>query len=624
MKLTLRPKNGSERIDCRLLENHGGLYAAAPERMPTNQPLFVYADRPYIGYLIWEEPYQPTRVNLLLNGERLHTLITFRDSYAELDFSTEMYPNGAIFQDCYGYVRIDVECFWDSAQNMLTYTSGYIGVMLKSTRINAAVQHMAEYVYASHESSAWIWESNPESDHTLEGLLQLVHRIIQTLEYTMPAFRRIVAADQNSNAQKDAGKRQITPNVLKYITQHPQDWLSGKGGKGFSFDLQRLFTHMDMTQRDHPLYKEENRALLGFIRHVLEQINTLRENLTSWLETPSNTLVSEIGYIPSTIYVLQSIRQQTKHHQHLLEQYQQELEKLLFSYQNLFRETSFALQEIPKPTLAFRSQSAYQQTYGLMIEWFSRSKEDYTGQQFIQPLIENNKIYEYYVLLRLSQQIQAEGFTLVKRSRFQYHAESTLYSECSHDNTFVFEDKHHCTITLYYQPVIWGQQYSPENSNGIALGRSTSLTIGTHQESLRPERADPQVFYTPDYVIKYCDGKRERYLLADAKLSTRMTLIRTQINSLVFRYVFSIHPRTEQADYLGVVLLYGKGVDEESYLSSVHDVFPVLRGPSLYLASLTESTSCSRESKEQMLSDMIALLREGTWRRYRQEGSYLA
>ena len=167
------------------------------------------------------------------------------------------------------------------------------------------------------------------------------------------------------------------------------------------------------------------------------------------------------------------------------------------------------------------------------------------------------------------------------------------------------------TITLYFQPVIWGHNYSEPVSNGIALRRTTSLSIDRrNSQKVRSLKnvGRAYTYYTPDYVIKCSGANSDTYLLVDAKLSTYETVKSYQVEELAYKYLFSIQPSTENSVLLGVLILYGKSVYKKSELESVHDLYHTVNTPDLWLTSLTESEQVSASEQMATLSKAVAML----------------
>ena len=164
---------------------------------------------------------------------------------------------------------------------------------------------------------------------------------------------------------------------------------------------------------------------------------------------------------------------------------------------------------------------------------------------------------------------------------------------------------------MYFQPVIWGYNYSESVNNGIALRRTTSLSFDRHNnQAVRSLKivGRSSTYYTPDYVLKCSGSDADTYLIVDAKLSPYDSVIRYQVEELAYKYLFSIQPSTENSVLLGVLILYGKNVNKKCELESVHDLYHAINTPDLWLTSLTESEQITASEQMATLSRVIAMI----------------
>ena len=98
------------------------------------------------------------------------------------------------------------------------------------------------------------------------------------------------------------------------------------------------------------------------------------------------------------------------------------------------------------------------------------------------------------------------------------------------------------------------------NANEIGLYRNNDIGFGEDSRVVRG------YYYCPDFIIKIDDSetKTVKYLLADAKLSALDTVKQYYLKDIVFKYLFSISPISENEEVCGVCLFYGKrGGDEK-------------------------------------------------------------
>ena len=184
---------------------------------------------------------------------------------------------------------------------------------------------------------------------------------------------------------------------------------------------------------------------------------------------------------------------------------------------------------------------------------------------------------------------------------FPYITPDKRITPVRHTNTFVFRNNDGHTAVLYYQPVISGKNYSETRNNGIALRRITTHSMKNPNDF----PGFPEGFYLPDYVLKMKTETGEKYLIADAKFKP---FPGRDIPDLVYKYAFSIHPASADAEVTGIAVFYGKGFSERAELKDLFDIYSDPRYPKFWITSLTESDGCPMESHMEMFEDLIKKL----------------
>lgn len=134
----------------------------------------------------------------------------------------------------------------------------------------------------------------------------------------------------------------------------------------------------------------------------------------------------------------------------------------------------------------------------------------------------------------------------------------SLYKNTVYNNTFKFGTPSK-NITVFYQPVIYGQEYSSDQTknNAIELYRSTTFKFPNAFIDSE-DNGSKFSYYTPDYVIQVKDNIKSEYIILDAKYSETHVVKNYYFASLIFKYLFSINTVKKQDKILGLYVLCGK------------------------------------------------------------------
>ena len=627
MKLSLCPKRDFPEIMLPLREvaTIGTRHIQAEELYTKRISGQVYSDIPYAAALILEGETPPSRVNVYINGDHVKSYGALNEQRFAINFIADQYPRGDIFRDCYGYIRLEVELLWDTEdREPKSYVTDYLAVMLKATSLNRSIQSMAEYVYRQHRHFLWRDKNRPygnvqlssHEEKSLDTLVAIAKTILRVFEHNMAFFRTNPHTKAETTYRIDDFSRlqAITSQTLRYMAQHPDELTPTDIETGIHYDNRHYFprhTLIANKQRVRDTY--ENQAVLGFIHEIALETRRLIEKIDHFLLASNEENRSNSGYISSATYILQTTKHNLFEKKNELLLLTDALTETYWIYKKLLPVDDIPVSDLPMPTAVFMRLSPYRQIYDVMVQWFTHGVYDFSGEEFLLPLLINNQLYEYYNLFKLAEAIETNGYqiddSLCKRHLYAVNHDN--YRDTEHINTFVFTKNDSPTITLYFQPVIWGHNYSEPVSNGIALRRTTSLSIDRrNNQEVRSLKnvGRAYTYYTPDYVIKCSRANSDTYLLVDAKLSTYETVKSYQVEELAYKYLFSIQPSTENSVLLGVLILYGKSVYKKSELESVHDLYHTVNTPDLWLTSLTESEQVSASEQMATLSKVVAML----------------
>ncbi len=619
MKFTLIPGKNIPPITCILHETP--IYLSKSEAIinfAKNQN-YLYSDVSYQAKIEWDNNEIPRKLQIFINGESIeYNKEETTDSFISINFKSATYPYGNLFRDCYGYVQLEVYCEWQSNLSGNSYWTDYYCVMLKKTKANESLQKIAEYVYKNH--SLFLWkrnilpngavELNKSIEKSLDTQIELIKDVINVYENNSSILktRPYTLAENTYTVDNFEKIHRITPQTLYYIVQHPEELTNTSSESGIKYKNNYYIPRKTLllrTEQSRNTY--ENKVIIGFLKTVLLCVSNLIERINNYLLLNNSSAIKIEGYISSSIYILQTTFHNLETKLTILLDLQSRLNIIFWTYKSFLPVDEINIGHAPKLTAVFRMIAPYRQIYTTMEHWFSYGIYDFSNEDFLLPLLVNHQLYEYYILIKLTKLIEDKGFKHLynRDASFQYPVNKS-YINTEHYNTFYFSNNDTEFITLYYQPVIWGQKYADAFRNGISLRRSTSLSLDKENDN-NPAKTK-NAYYTPDYILKYKVGSHEVYTIIDAKYQTYTSVWNQQVERLSFKYQFSIQS-VDNNLIAGVLILYGKSIEKESSLENVHDIFFNQRNPSFWISSFTESEECSYQSQRETFSQLFSIIK---------------
>ena len=159
---------------------------------------------------------------------------------------------------------------------------------------------------------------------------------------------------------------------------------------------------------------------------------------------------------------------------------------------------------------------------------------------------------------------------------------------------------------MYYEPIIYDE--NRKKVNGIALYRNNSISL--NKESAVERQGH---YYVPDYIIKYENNGKERYLICDAKFSNKTKVQYQLMPDLTYKYLTSISAIDENAEIIGLYVFYGlneaNGGIESFYNCQIVDGKKIT--PRIEMFPLSEGISYTSQVKNafEMLRELIGSVR---------------
>ncbi len=604
MLLKLKPDN----ISCRLHEITPGESGGLDIRRAAETRIRVYADRDYQGFTIFFDEGLPARLNIYLNNEPLQF---YRKDLPEKRIILCQLPQDSkpLFADCYGYVCLEVQCQWED--HAAYYSSDYLEVLVRSTEVTESLGAMVKYIGEYYDKYL-------RADHSVGGvgaagegkvsrMLDLCRQVRDLYEEMLPVFKANPYRVLDSAYRVDGIEklRQATPETLIYMARHPELLVGTTAETAIQIDgtyyIPRKTLVLNTVQNTD---NYENQVVVGFLLTVLNSMSRLIDDIKRWADYCRTERWGDGAYNSSVNAVVRIMgRALVFQREEALEIYAG-IKDLYMVYSTYFQVTETLVPDVPRPTQVFMEEIHYRRIYEMILSWFNFGSVDIEREEYLMPFAVNSSLYEYYSLFKIAEALERNGFIFEPELSIRYDYPSVPWyvpgSKTEHTNTFLFRKSDDEWMTLYLQPVIYGGAYSEETANGIGIRRATSLKLDGMDF---PD--NPDSFYTPDFILKYSGGDKDRYLIIDAKLSRVWTKLLTD---LAFKYAFSVRPADSRGEMCGVLLLFGKEFDTPAELTSIYDICGSESGPMFCFTAMTESETCTEESHNEMLDEVVRRL----------------
>ncbi|MDE5769276.1 MAG: hypothetical protein K2H82_07810, partial [Oscillospiraceae bacterium] len=476
------------------------------EILPEHAEHYVYHNISYEFYISGAESV-PTK--LLINDENFPFVVSHEDEHLVLSLNSQ---NTAInqkpFLDSFGAVRIELVI------NNKIYATENIYVKIDRhanqniiNMIGYIYQNSEQFLYEEHKYSKIQTGIKKHQTIPIEIKLRQCEEIRNVYEKCYVILRKNPYSKLIQTEKTDHfGRLQsVSPRTMQYIAQHADELEPVAYYTGITVNQQNYQprrTLIKTTQETKEIY--ENQVILDFLCTILQSLLRMETDLQQRLHL-FRTPEEQGDYVDSRVYIYKhSIRALQRY----LEQVQsliQKFRKLFRHYAQLFPMPARELRYQPKCSPVFCSNMPYRAIYEKISTWFAYGNYHLRQHDLLLSFISISKIYEYYCLVKFLEYFSRHPeFEKTEFSRFLY-PETKFYKNTRYNNTFLFR-WHEKTVTLYFQPVIYGK--SDYRYNQIYLYRNTSSTVAGGRTGRT---------YTPDFLIKLKSDAGENYFMMDAK-----------------------------------------------------------------------------------------------------------
>lgn len=551
-------------------------------------PAAVFSDRTYMlrvgltaaakiflhpnSFLRWDPTY--VDCTLLLNGAFVPTRLRF-----SADGTTLVCPvrdasgtPASLFADSFGYANLRLTA--NSSGAAFSLESEPVAVLLPEGPAAESVAAMAKYVESRFDELLSVEDIGNAGCTVLKKHEANLEERRAVYEEALRTFEK---AAQGSRGNASAGGMKIktklsgghgTPSAARsavYVASHP--YLLEPSATGGIRIGRRYFVPRSAGLKAFAKAEAEyeKRAVLGYLDSFAERLIAER---TAAFETAGGDArpAHADGYADAGTQAgidLSAARE----HADALTEFERRAKAVKIRLSKVFSETAMRVSGLPKNTRVFSTAEPFKSLYKAMASVEALGRASFRRERAVLAFLARSRLYELYALIRVLDAFLAKGYRLESKHRFPY-PEEKLYSdsipgiECANTFSLVRQKGGNSTLprrlTVFYEPVV--RPAGKGARNGMELCRTNLYGISGGGSELRTV-SKKRGFYTPDIVVVAESRIGRTWYVADAKYSTKATVLLKHGVELAFRYLLSVAPIRMQDRFAGVWLLLGKEDD---------------------------------------------------------------
>lgn len=536
----------------------------------------VYSDLIYDFELIGLDDRTIRNIDVFINGEFVE---------CALSRGVIVFPSAAsnnvlrrVFDDFFGLVTITLVITEEDGKE-LRLNTGYLPLLIRDDRRNAEIsgmldyimEHQASFLYEGDCVNSKVDDRRRRTEENAASRLYLAEEVCRYYEDNFGYFDanskfEITEAYTVDNIEK---LQNVTAATLQYVVTHPEHLKESKKNSGITVNRKNFYpekTLVPVSVYSKNIY--ENRVILAFLERMKDDLEPISQKIDELLAAvPGTAEHSQTGYMDSASFLFSRTKNTLSESSVRLKRAIRKLTDLKNIYSHIMQIPAAALPKLeqpPKPTATFRSIPQYNLLFKSIYRWFGYGEYDLSQESFLLSFVNTSKIYEYYILCRLIQDIQQHGFHLDTQTRHIYKMKANArYKNTDCFNFFSFSGGSDVKIELYFQPVVYN--YKDRESGIPDLYRNNSYSL--------KQDSGGGSYYTPDYIIKMERPKTTSYHIIDAKYSTLSSVQQNDVAELFFKYLSSISVADPAETIAGMSILYGKCREYET-AASAYDYAP--------------------------------------------------
>jgi len=451
----------------------------------------------------------------------------------DIDFSSN---DNRPFMLTFGFVRIEVS-ITSNEETSHYFTTKDIPCLSKDDYDSSLIAEIIDELFDSKNDTVFKWMLNNKTDSfnkysildsslshktpkSLQSIIQLLEEILYEYEFRYSYFQsngycRIKTAYSKLPFRKiqHAGNEE-----LRWIGKNPDILIEVSDKSSISY-LGRFYLphHIETKKKIKSFDNYENRLIIGFLNELINYSkNTLRylKDNSDYIADIEKQLLAynkKHYFFPALTLIREySIRESRyiERLNHIISR----LNRAYQSYKAIFPDVNPVFKPPLQKTKVFQEIAAYSAIYSLIIKWQKFGEFDLARENLALHALKLDKLYEYYVLLKLLSWFQENDFVPDNSLN-----QPIISAEYSLKDRFFKNEKRVATIyhlknkdtrvCLYYQPVIYG---STKEEYGIKLHRLSPRN--PNSKKIRDS------YWTPDYLIEVTKKDCEpNYFIFDAK-----------------------------------------------------------------------------------------------------------
>lgn len=567
---------------------------------------YVYSDKSYSATLDGVDE-KIEELSFFINDE-------IRPAYEESN-RISFVENKRIFTHNYGFIQITIRIRLKNGRGLVFY-SNFIPVLVLNELNNRSVERMVEYIYAHREQFLWCghhssmqsYDLKAKGKKDLESYVQIIQDVIKVYNETIGYFRLNARFKLSPTGQVDCYEKvkSVSSRTISYIVTHPEQLMHTSASTGIRAHRQNFIPNKTLVEEnviDYDIY--ENKIVVGFLRSLYVSVDGLIKEIVKRIKQFPDKREIEYGYFISAAFAYSATKQRLEKNKEKLNRLLENIEGLYVRYREIFPVSNYEVFTAPQPSAILISVRAYRLIYEQIVRWFQFGMYDFRGEDFILPMLRSDKIYEYYILLKIYNYIISKGYSPHNTTSYNYpNIRFTAKSITNIPNTFLFKnDNTSIEITLYYEPIIYEGKNGNMGVNTLGLFRNNSHSIGGEDD----QDSNTGSYYHPDYVIKIQRAERCEYVVLDAKFSKLHTTRRYYVCKLLYRYIASISTIDPKDSLLGLIIVNGKSAEAEDGVEDIYDLSPDNREvfPFAKILTLTEIQDKNLQPHEKLIDQLL-------------------
>lgn len=406
----------------------------------------------------------------------------------------------------------------------------------------------------------------PCGQRGLSAQIHLAEDIVRAYERVLPSFRTGCEYRVRSEKQWVSFERaaHLTGDTFHSILQRPYNLRPSRGGVRLPDreGRERCYTPGKVIaaagQVDYDIY--ENQYVVGFLRYLADELARMLEALDRLMGSAAPGTERAVGdtvYVDGSRFLREFMFRLARKR---LETARVRVFRLHAAYRRLLPVSAVRMRE-PRPTAIFRSVHHYREIYELACRWFRFGVYDFRREDMFLPFVAGHRLYEYYVLMKLLDHVEEQGFAL--RGRKAYYWTRRGLGEYTRVEdppgklpTVFFFQREDAELAVFCEPHIF-EQFGEYNA------QQTPPELKLFRTS--PPGRDRREPWKPDYVVKVQKtGGPASYLVLDAKFSIYDTAAGKKLPQACGKYLSGMHQSQRGDQILGLCLLCGKPAFDEA------------------------------------------------------------